>query len=166
MATKAEELYESHINLIRSKAWSYNKTTGRPFDDFMSESSEIFMRAVESWTEQSAFSTWLCKCLDNGFRRSLSKKSHNLVCEYQEEGITTIDPSHISGFMCMIDNLSKEARDVAYLILVGPCEALQILGTEPPKVIRGAVKRYLLRQGVPYHKANAVLVELREAVSC
>lgn len=162
-----EKLYLANIKMIQKKAWSYQRTSGIDIDELMSEGDMIFMRAIEKWDGKRPFGTFLWTCLDNGFRKFMVKVD---VPGDQEILESLSDPEPVPGsrmmFREIVEGLSKEARDVVTMILNGPAEALDIIGSEPPKMIRGAIQRHLVNDlGMTHRKSWEVINELKEVVA-
>jgi len=162
-----EELYLANIDMIRKKAWSYQRTSGIEFDELMSEGDMIFMTAIEKWDGKRPFSTFLWVCLDSGFRKFIVKvdvPGDQGILETLSDGEPA--PSRRMMFREILEDLSKEALEVVTLILGEPAEALGILGNEPPKMIRGAIQRYLVHDlGMTHRKSWEVMRELKAVVA-
>lgn len=163
-----EELYKQHEGILRQKALSFSQTTGRNFDDLMSEANWAFLYAVKTWDGKRKFNTWLQVQL-RGFLINICRKVR-LPEEFDPDLLPAREPDPYRR-LCwkekteqLLKKLSKEARHVVTLLLEGPSEALGIIGTEPPKVIRGAIHKYLLTQGLTHAKSWEILRELKEAV--
>ena len=159
-----EIMYEDHVNLIRRIAWRFAMLSGIDVEELISEGHLIFMRCIERWDGRRLFSTFLYRCLENGFRTFCFKNDRP-----RDEEVIILDramnPREHLSFKELIASLSDEAKHVAGLLLSGPAEALEILGTEPPKMIRGAIQRYLVgRRGLTHSKSWEVIRELKAIV--
>jgi len=167
---QTEILFKDHVNMIRDRAWSFHNTTGLDYDELFSEGLVIFMKAVQAWDGKRKFSTVFYRILNNEFSTFIRKMDACPEMEADTLPARVPNPRQALQWKEKLEHfltgLSGEARHVAKLVLNGPAEAIGIIGTEPPRVVRGAIHRYLVRdRGVSHQKAWAVLKELREAMS-
>jgi len=145
-----ERLYSKYTNMITSAAHKFAATTGIPESDLQSLGHKLFMDAVDKWdSSRGSFSTILTIKLRTGFidymRRHDAPVSPDSV--YIQEPVTDNTPMKVCAFKDLLYSLSKEAQEIVSILLDAPVETLGIIGTEPPKMIRGAIQRYLLKIG-------------------
>lgn len=147
----AEILYNDYHKMICDRAWSFHSSTGIEFDELISVSNYLFMKAFNSWDKsKSSFSTYLFICLNNGLIMFI-KKNSNLVELEDAHLIESPYREHYPDIALMakdaLNELSEEARFVVNILLSTPAEILSIIGTEPPKMIRGKIRDHLKEQG-------------------
>ena len=165
-----EKLFGDHHNMIREQAHSFNRTTGFDYSELYSQGLVVFMNAVRKWDGVRKFSTLLGVCLRRDFIKLTQRMDQPPDPETREDEIsrspspadTLLGKERVEGILA---GLSAEARHVVRLMLEGPAEALGILGSEPPRVIRGAVHRYLVhKRGKTHEQSWTVLRELRTKI--
>jgi len=165
-----DKLYKDHFRLIQERAIAFNKTTGFPTDELISEGDVVFMDAVATWDASAAMlSTWLHRKLNQRFFNLTKKEAIFTKCDceqidFVESHHKEFDPVCTTRFNDMLGKLSKEAKEVAKIILDGPSEVLDIIGTEPPKILRGILSKHLQKQGWSYAKVLSAFKEIREAL--
>lgn len=144
------ELYESHVKLISSKAYYYHSSFGVPVEELRSEANMIFVTTLKLYDEtKSKFTTFLYIRLDQGLLQFIQKWRTQLPVYY--EGVEVLENStqHCcsadwkTSFWDKIKSLSEEAEAVVICITDGPEEIYNAIQTRPPKMVRGAVVKYL-----------------------
>ena len=145
-------LYEENKNMIYKKSLSFHRTTGLRFEDLLSESNGLFMKAIKTFDEKkkAKFSSWLWIILTNGLN-SYSKKTDLpnqdpdtfILVDFKKER----DPVACLILKEKIENLSESAKEVASILLSCPVEILELSGLETPKKIRSKIKQYLRNDG-------------------
>lgn len=145
-------------------------------DDLLSVSNTLFMKACVTYDEsRGGFHTHLHRVLTSNLCRYVGKVDIvPSLPETDEGGGTGLDhlpdttgnscPRRALMFKETLANLSEEAREVAMIILNGPAEILGLVGNEPPKAIRGAIKNHLRDQGWDWPSIWQAFKELKEVV--
>ena len=161
-----ERLYISSQGTIRDQVYRIAGSNDHLRDELLSDADMLFMKAVTRYNGRCKFNTFLVVLLRNGFA-DFMRKYEAPLCEAPavDEPAPSGDPSDSCGFRDLVRALSDEARGVVQILIDGPAEALHIIGTEPPKMIRGAITRFLYRRGLNRPRARAVMDELRSAVN-
>lgn len=154
----------------------------------MSESNRLFMRAFEKWDKERPFSTFLFRVLTNGLIDFVRKTDVPLSVERlrielgvpstpdddQDRDVSertylpddkTIHPADSLHRKELLDGLSSDAKYIVRLLLEGPAEFIDILGSEPPKIIRGAIKNHLRDCGWKWADIWASFREIKLMVS-
>ena len=145
---KAEEMYKKYNGIIKARATSFHRSTGRDIDDFLSAGNEVFMETLSLHDENKAnFGTLLFLRLNNRFS-DMVKKPRPLAAIHLDwiEDEREQDPINLINFKDILEHMSKEAKYVVNIVLDAPGEVLDIVGGEPPKMIRGAIVRYLRKK--------------------
>lgn len=182
-----EQLYRNHEQMINHRAHSFCCTTGHSFDEMKSVANWAFMRAIPRWKpHKGPFGTWLyryitLRLIDYVKRTDLplsKSKLEDLIrmsgCPgrvlHIEDTIKSqyneYDPVLASSAMDLIASLSKEAREVVSILLTNPTEVLDLIGDEPPRIVRGILKEYLHDQGWSFKLIWKTFRELKEAMRC
>ena len=160
-----EKMYGENKGLIYSRARFFAQRTGHDLDELLSEADVVFMNVCRTYKQRNAkFSTYLYKCLTTRLQTFVNKT--DLPKEQPEDNLTLSsahNPRQKLMFKEKIMSLSREARDVAMMLLEGPAEVLGIIGTEPPKMVRGAIQRHLIESGVSHERSWHVLRELQNS---
>jgi len=160
--SKTTKLYDKHISLIRKYAWKY-ATNEEEFKERMAQGNFIFMKAVNTWPKKDVlFSTWLVAILKREIMAFNIKNQPALEYTEYHSRATVLSPDTSIMWKEKLSSLSSEASHIASLILSGPSEALNIIN-EPPKMIRGAIVRYLKKRGNTTANSWKVMKELRES---
>lgn len=161
-----ERLYSASQGTIRDLVAKFAGSNDHLRDELIGEADVLFMKAVTRYTGRCKFNTFLCVLLRNGFAHFMSKYEPPYFDTREAGGPAPGgDPSDSCGFRDLVRSLSDEAREVMQILIDGPAEALQIIGTEPPKMIRGAITRFLRRRGANRFLAGAVMHELQVAAN-
>lgn len=168
-APTVTELYLQHRKMIYFWAWKMHFRTNIPLEELISEGNLIFMKAVRGFQSKRKvkFSTMLYIYLHNNLL-SFCKEWQKQVPETVEE-LPDIevwcDPARGINLRQTLKKLSAEAQGVAYLLLECPGELLALADTCKPKLVRGALGRYLKGLGWPTIKVQKAFAELRVMVS-
>lgn len=144
------ELYESHVKLISSKAYYYHSSFGVPIEELRSEANMIFVTTLKLYDEtKSKFTTFLYIRLDQGLLQFIQKWRTQLPVYYEGMEMLENSTQHCcladwkTSFWDKVRGLSEEAEAVVICITDGPEEIYKIIQTRPPKMVRGAVVKYL-----------------------
>ncbi len=147
------ELYESHEKLMKMKAWSFHKSFGIPIEELVSETNIIFVTTLKLYDEtKSKFTTFLYIRLDQGLLQFVQEWRKQLPSFYEGSELVENSLQHsycidwIEEFWGKVAMLSEEAAIVVTCITDGPEEIYQIIQTKPPKMVRGAVIKYLRKE--------------------
>src|SRR3972149_1261828 len=163
-------LYESHEKLILQKVFSFYRSFGVPVDELKSEANVIFMETLQIYDEsKSKFITFLFIRLDQGLLQFIQRWRSQLPSYY--EGTEEIEKSLQCSYKMnwrealwdKVKGLSKEAEVVVLCITDGPEEIYHIIQTRPPRMVRGAVVRYLRNEkGWSWPRIWSVFREIKE----
>lgn len=168
-SNQIEELFFKHEAQIAHHAWSWHRTTGLDVEELMSVGRSAFMKATTTFDENRAsFSTHLHHTLYfalRSFARSEYKKGPRVRPPEGGALEAGADDNHFrsASIRDWIQELSEEARFVASLIIESP-SVLGLNGTEPPKIARGKVVRFLKKLGWKQSKRWDCIAELRARI--
>ena len=161
-----EKLLEENMGLMRHVAWNYARDRSH-YEELIQEAASVFIKAAVAWdTSTCKFSTFLTVLLQHDLLRCARKFTPIPDLEVKEEdAISFLSPDRSLMFKEMVEGLSYEARHVVELLLTGPVEALGLIGTEPPKIVRGLIAKYLReKRRLGIHAAWDVIREIKEAI--
>ena len=158
--------YDDHVKLIHKLAHRYTKRQlvkipnldQKDYQkELVCEGNQTFLRAFKEWEpERSKFSTYLWLNLELDFEKynkqffRISVREHELPEFWTGHQVALQE--HRATFLSSIRVSSKEAQEIITIILSGPSELLGLLGDEPPRKVRGALKDYLRRLGWSWPK--------------
>jgi hypothetical protein len=137
-----------------------------PLADFLSLGHTVFMDTLDVWEpKKGSFSTLLTIKLRTGFI-DYTRKFDVPVEQTAPDQLDERSPFDICSFKDMLSSMSEEAKEIVNIILDAPAETLDIIGTEPPKMIRGAIQRYLHYElGWHWRKIWRAFRELKGAIN-
>lgn len=136
------------------KAATFNRLYGIEIDELKSEGNLIFVKALNSFDgNRASFSSFLWRCLDNGLHGFCGRQKKQMFFDYSDDGV--LPPGRtddhirmhnkifIQQSIAMLPTIGKQA---ICLFMQNP-RALGLTGNEPPKAIRGALRKYIRGQG-------------------
>ncbi len=145
------DCYSEYEKCIQKLVWNYTKRSRFEFDELLSEANQAFIHAVDSYdeTKGASFHTWLyitvngklknyCKLTKSKEMQPLpailnknfdpTKKWNNNI-PWQIDFIDTKEPNpeQNTTFKLLIENLSKEAKEVVDVVLNTPTEMIELV---------------------------------------
>lgn len=154
MPINEEPQWEDYKKMIKMLAARRSAQFAVERDELELEGNLIFVTASRKYRpERGAFSTFLWRCLDNGLLSFCKREKRQAWWELSDDG-TLIDCGHnehkhtkTSIFIQQsVAMLPASASNSMRLLMHAPGE-LGLDGSEPPKAVRGALKRHLRAQG-------------------
>jgi DNA-directed RNA polymerase specialized sigma subunit len=148
-----------NLNLIRSIAWSFHKTTGICFDDLMGEASLAYCEGLLKYDAKKGMITtfmffYIRRHLINHIHKEYIKQPKLL--SFEEIRVTeTIDPQYL------IDSLSPDARKIADVVLSSP----KIFCTISPEKAKKRIKTILQKKGMPLRRIWIGMRDLKTELS-
>jgi hypothetical protein len=150
MPIQEKPQYENYQKMIANRARKWSQSFGVEQDELVCEGGLIFVLVVKKWKPgRGQFSTFLWRCLDNGlvsFCRQQKRQafwdlddSDALLNVGHNEHRMTERSIHIQQSIAM---LPESTAHTMRLLMTAP-QTLGLDGSEPPKVVRGALKRHL-----------------------
>lgn len=169
--TEKEEApdFLDYVGLIWKTARSFQRSTGVDAEELMSVGRSSFVGAALAWDkDRGHFPPLLQKVLRNVF--SHYTKRYPPVTEAGGTIRDRLFSNHPEWhpYKALISKekisvLSGDARYVVWLLMNVPCEAFGITGATQPKMIRGAIRRELRREGWAWKRIWKTNNELKEA---
>ena len=168
-ATEPEFL--KYVGLIWKTAQSFQRSTGVDADELMSVGRTAFVAASLAWDkERGPFPPLMQRVLLNTFshyvrRNPLVTAEGGTVRDKIVSNRPEWHPLKALMSKERIYTLSEDGRYITWLLLNVPCEVFGIDGTQPPKMIRGAIRRALRKEGWSWKRIWRVNRELKEAAN-
>ena len=167
--TRVDPQFLDYVGLIWKTSQSFQGTTGVEAEELMSVGRSAFMGASQAWDrERGHFAPLFQTILRNVFSHYVRKYPpvsaeggtirDTIVCHHPEW-----HPVRALISKERVTRLSEDARYIVWLLTNIPCEAFGIDGTLPPKMIRGAIRRALRKEGWAWKRIWKVNHELKEA---
>jgi len=151
----ATQYLNQYQNLICKIAWSYQKTTGTPFEDLLSEAYLGFMNACNSYNpEKGVFTTHAWYCIRNVLN-DLLRNSRRWVSHTPNNPTTENNPELL--FLCketICEELKEDAQNIVSILFSIPDEKKPENKTE--------LKKELRNKGMSWPKIWRGMKELRE----
>lgn len=153
MMGRSAYLYKNYKRMIAGRAWTFHYLTGIEFEELHAQGRLIFVQARKDFIAgKSSFSSWLWLYLTTRLANFVGTFHRNVSLDddlIHLEPHSNLNPRRLLIWKETIGNLSTEAKEVVRLLMGSPAEALNIIGTEPPRIIRGAIRRHLQDEGWP-----------------
>ena len=161
--------YKENENLIRSRCWSFVKTTGLDFDDFFDIGIQVFMESVTSFDpEKSKFSTHLYQNLNNTLINYV-RREHKHVDMDDEAisyyGILKLNPRDFAISYEKKNSLSDDAKAIIDIVFYTPAEVLNLFDESSTKKIRGSIVALLRKKSWSWPRIWSTMRELKVAYS-
>jgi len=169
----ANHQYTLHRWIILNMADGFAKKTGHDIEELLSIGNSVFMYCYKSWKhDKGRFSTWLCTCLRTKMIDHVRKNDKPLTTSNREApDLTRLSDTHFEGHPRhnlyakeMGYSLTTEAKFVIGVLLSDPCLLLNLKGTETPKHVRGALRRFLEKAGWTQEQIWSCFREIRTAL--
>lgn len=151
------------INLVRKIAWSFNKTTGLPFEDLFSEASLHYAIALKKWDGRSCkFSTYAYTLMKNGLIDYCTKQQDHSVSDYMVEDCPyQLNFQDTVEFVDTISKNTESIKTICFLVF----EAQEEFAGLSPKLTRGAIVERLRDLGWPWSKIWSSFKDVKEFLS-
>jgi len=143
--------YDQHNKLLHDLSHKCAFNSGKTEEEVYQQACLLFMEATKSYDpdRNAAFSTYLYRYVKNGLVTWGMHKTNDMPVSDEnipEQMDTAPDPRKALMMKEWLAGLSKECREIAGILLNGPAEVLDLVGTESPKAVRGALWNYLRYQ--------------------
>ena len=150
------------INLIRRAAWSFQKTTGLPYEDLFSEASLHYAIAETKWDGKSCkFTTYAFKLMRNGLIDYCARQRTPIASSFDIDMIEA--PASVEQTILFVDSLTKtneNIRIVYSIIFNAPEEYASI----SPKLSRGLIVEKLRELGWSWSRIWDTIRELKSVL--
>lgn len=148
MTTPQDDLFASHVNMVRERAWAFAKTTRIDWEELYSEASLLFVRAATNYREggDASFSHFAYVVITNGLTNYCAKiretpreiDPDELVSHHGEW-----NPWIVAKVRDILEHLGPEATVIADIILSAPAEILHLVGWDTPTNVRSKIVTHL-----------------------
>jgi DNA-directed RNA polymerase specialized sigma24 family protein len=131
---------ENYLDLIRSIAWSFHRTTGIEWDELFSEACLGYCEAERQYDaskNKGKKSSYLYRCITTQLQWFLTKEQRNRFFTLDAAWDPPTDQEH---FFEVYECFSDDAKELIALIIDDPNKFL----TGSPKTCRGEVAYYLV----------------------
>lgn len=171
--------FEDYKNMLYKLAWSFNKTTGLPFEDLISSAFLAYSHSLKTYDQDKGrFSTYLyhtarTRLIDHCnsayyWREDMSRHQpqapdlFEAQLKLNPEELNYQDPESAIIFKDSLEHLSAEAQEICKMIFESPQEFLVL---NKPKLSRGRVKDTLREMGWSWNQIWAGFREIKTALS-
>lgn len=176
----SEEIkFEDYKNMLCKLAWSFNRTTGLPFEDLLSSAYLAFSHSLKTYDpDKGRFSTYLyhttrTRLVDHcnaAYYWKDNEKYHQPQAPDLLEAQLKLNPEHLNFqdpesatiFKDSLENLSAETQEICKMIFESPQEFLVL---NAPKLSRGRVKDALREMGWTWAQIWKSFREIKTALS-
>lgn len=160
--------YES---LAEALAVSFSKTTGFSVDVLIDPARTAAMESIVRYNQARTMkeSSFVYMCIRNGLSDFVKREGKREEVEENghQEMLNTGMPS-IPQFVEFVDKINKAPEDCKFIaeLLFGEGwnEELGVEPSCPPKLIRGAIRRYLGKCGWNKERIDSAFVDIREKI--
>lgn len=156
--------FERYQDMIHSRAWSFHRSTGLPWEEFYSAGLEAFVRAQRKKQDQATFGVFLYRALSNAMTDVCRDQARQKLFRPLEEIDLELPAREARRPLAdKLAVLSEEAREVVTLVLTAPQEIAEDLFDQPNRRVRGMVREHLREaRGWSWSSIWRVLRELKE----
>ena len=161
--------YKDYEKLIYKISWNWNKTTAMDIEELIPEANIVFAECLLSHNpSQSKFSTWLYISIQSRFKVLLNKskcmKYDGVQVEFKDEILSnSISQEKNCLFKNIIDNLSKEAKEIAITVLEAPADLLEML--PKPELSKNQLMKYFRLKGWKIPAIQKAFAEIKESLN-
>lgn len=145
------ENYQDYTRLIKKICWSWHKTTGINFETLEAEANLAYAECQHCYNPQRGkFSTILYHGIESKFKNLLKYKYLNkhdgIEVELEEAaGSSPCTQERRCMLANIIDNLSKEAKEIVSIVLEAPGDLMEML--PKPRLSKHQLTKYLRLRG-------------------
>ena len=84
---KAQNQYLEYRNFLRKLAWSYNKTTGMPYEELFSEATIGYTIAMNTYEPEKKVPiiNWIALCIKSRLNNFLRENRNNIPTTFLDE---------------------------------------------------------------------------------
>ena len=178
------KLYEEVKPVIVARAVSWSETTGWDIGELISVGNWLFMRELHRKKgrfdpKKSSIKSWMRRRLDQYYCDYTQRLRKSTMAFVDPETLLILEATEAmrpgtalpfkdarwsAEFRETLIGLSEEAQAVAKILIDGPAEALGVLGSEAPRMIRGALRRHLRSLGWSVQEISRAFNELKDFV--
>lgn len=109
-----------HVNLVRSLAWSFCKTTRIEWKELFSEACLAYCEAMRSYNpNQSAETTWIYHCVKGALLTFCQKEKQRKYLEGIDWYIPFLDPQDITLVEVKL-KVSPDTKDILEMVASNP----------------------------------------------
>lgn len=129
-----------NLNLIRKIAWSFHNSTGEEWDDLFQEAALAYCEALKTYDPtKGKITTYMWWCISSHLKNylKLEEKQNGHTCSEEE----IVEQQAIS-FKLSFDNLSKDAQQVADMVLSNPGRFL----SDDPQCAREKIAKAVFKE--------------------
>ena len=119
--------YSKYEKCIQKLVWRYVKQSRFDYDELLSEANLGFLHAVETFDKNKSGMHTHCFITVNGRLQKYCAKPERIESDLDELASPTLNPEQNAIFSDLIENLSKEAREVVETILETPKEMIELV---------------------------------------
>ena len=172
---KISRMYEEHKDYVKKLSAEYGRCVGGMKSHSLQEElfsvCELeFVQAAMEWDmTKASFKTYFTRRAVNSMKDFIQKSDQPVDPVPYEMTASSIhfewSVDHCMRLQHLLDSVTEEARYVIEMLLDVPAETLQLLGTEPPKILRGKIVQHLIqKQKIDKNKAYGILREVKVAL--
>ena len=140
----ATETFEQCEKLMYQYVWKFYNRYGGSFDDWVGEGHLIFMKCLNTYSNQFAFTTWFSFKLQMGFITVIRKKlrATQPKIKYDTELTETQYPTYHTTFLNNCEHVSDRAWAIWQVLLAPPHELDNELDENDPTNTLDAIMWY------------------------
>jgi len=120
--------YSEYVKCIHKLVWKYVKKSRFSFDELLSEAHVAFLHTVDTYNSTKAsFHTHLYITISGRLRNFISKETETSLPLDREYKSKIPNPEQECTFKNLIENLSKEAKEIVDVVLNTPTEMIELI---------------------------------------
>lgn len=123
------DIYPTYEKCIQKLTWKWVKRSKFDFNELLSETNQAFLKAVDSYDSSKAcFHTHLYITINGNLRNYCNQKENqNLEINKLQLSSKIKNPEENACFKNLIENLSKEAKEMVDVVLNTPLEIIELV---------------------------------------
>lgn len=160
------ENYQNYVRLIHKISWSWHKTTGIDFETLTAEANIAFAECQhDNNPKRGKFSTLLWHAIESRFKNLLKRNHQNrydgIEVELEEMALSTPCKQERRCILAdIINNLSKEGKEIVSVVLETPADLLQMI--PKPRLSKHQLTKYLRLKGWKIPAITKAFAEIRQ----
>ena len=145
----ATNQYLEYRNFLRKLAWSYNKTTGMPYEELFSEATVGYTIAMNTYSPEKKVPiiNWIALCIKSRLNNFLRENRNNIPTTFLDEEMAENIPAPDEyeakeSLEQIMEILSADAREICQMIIDGS----DVYGSMNGRKVRGKIRKELRRK--------------------
>ncbi len=164
---KASNPYLEYRNFLRKLAWSYNKTTGMPYEELFSEATVGYTIAMNTYNpdKKVPIINWIALCIKSRLNNFLREGKNNITTTFIDDDMAESIPAPDEfeardSLEEIMDTLPADAREICQMIIDGS----DVYGSMNGRKVRGIIRNELREKGWAHNRIWKAFDEIKAAL--